>query len=99
MLTLYAVIQLENLVKYLSLNLAKVMKWYHLSLWRHSSQHQLTVIVMNNIIALYFLLEDQDKVCATTKILPGLSCRIVITVDQKENAHLVKYTAHQAPLP
>lgn len=54
---------------------------------------------MNNIIAQYFLLEDQDKVCATTKILPRLSCWMVFTVDQKENARLVEYTAHQAPLP
>lgn len=44
-----------------------------LKAFRSTSTH-CPYIVMNNIIAQYFLLEDQDKVCATTKILPRLSC-------------------------
>lgn len=50
-----------------------------------------------DIIALYFLLEGQDKVCAITNIF---YCIWIVTIlDEKDNDHLVQYTAHQVPLP
>lgn len=75
MLNQWAVIQLEKVVGKLSLTSAKVMNATTSGFGSiQASVNSLSTCCYGQYNCLHFLLEDQDKVCATTKTLPGLSC-------------------------